>query len=117
MTEQVELLVESVEAELPAGRIREAAFGHPAVGELLGEIHDQVRFLGPDVLGRETKTDSRFVATVFDPQRNLAVELTGRLDRPEGAVARASAFRPNPSAAELTEALAVLRADERFGAL
>jgi hypothetical protein len=118
MPEQVEVIVESVEAELPVGRIREAAVRDPAVRELLGGAPEgRLQVLGPDVLGRETKPDSRFAATVFDPQGNLAVELTGRLDRPETVVARASAFRPNPSPAELTDALAVLRADERFGPL
>ncbi|WP_162795668.1 hypothetical protein, partial [Nonomuraea lactucae] len=65
-------------------------------------------------LGHDPGDNAPFRATVFDPAGNRAVELRGTLDRPERAEVRPTAFTPPPSAAELTAAASVLRADPNF---
>jgi hypothetical protein len=119
MTEPIQVLVEPVdEASLPADRVGELAARHPRVAELLGELDPGRLVVGEaELLGRERGDRSPFRATVFDPASNRAVELAGRLDAPEQAEVRPSAFRPVPRPEELRRALDVLRRDGGFSSL
>ena len=67
-----------------------------------------------DVLGRDPDEHAAFEASVFDPATNRAVAVRGHLDRPENLEVSASAYRPNPSRAELRGAAALLRRQDRF---
>ena len=119
MQDDVELIVEPFEDPLVLhGRWRERILANPDIQELLGGAHDDlVQVSTPEVIGREKRDDSPFVATAFNPRSNRAVEVRGRLDAPDELDARLIAFRPNPTPDELGRAAKVLRADERFAEL
>jgi len=119
MSEEIEILVDPIDdVRFPLDRLREVVVRHPRVRERFRDVDpEKLRFLDPDVLGREKDRDGRFVATVFDPRSNLSVEVTGRPDQLEKIDVRPSVFRPNPSQDELRDAVEVLRADERYSPL
>jgi hypothetical protein len=119
MPDDVEILMEPYEDEVarlvPRDRWREAVLRHGLVRELLGEVDpERLRIGAPEVIGREKRGDSAFVAMVFDPRENRAVEVRGRLDALDDLDVRPSAARPNPSTQELRDAAAVLREDPAF---
>ncbi len=122
MPEQVEILIEPYEEQvlIPLDRWRDVLRRSDRVRELLGDVdHERLQVSGPEVAGRdsEKREDSPFVATVFDPGTNRAVEVRGRLDDPDGLQTRLVAYRPNPTREELRLAAEVLRADEGFAEL
>jgi hypothetical protein len=116
MSEDVQVLVEPYEdVVIPLERMREVVLRHPRIRDLLGDLDGNVlQVTAPEVIGRERREDSPFVATAFDPRGNRAVELFGRTDALDDLEVRPSAFRPNPSIEELRAAERVLRADERY---
>lgn len=119
MNQGVDIVVEPYEDELDdrISRWREALSGHDRVREHLGELDPStVQVLGPQLLDRRRQKSARFVATVFDPRQNRAVEVRARLDTDELEVTPSS-FRPNPTTDELRAAAEVLRADDGFAHL
>jgi len=98
MSEDIEILVDPIDdVRFPLDRLREVVVRHPRVRERFRDVDpEKLRFLDPDVLGREKDRDGRFVATVFDPRSNLSVEVTGRPDQLEKIDVRPSVFRPTP---------------------
>ncbi|MFZ0157831.1 MAG: hypothetical protein WAL50_02285 [Kineosporiaceae bacterium] len=119
MPQDLEILVEPYEDEI-TNRIahwRDVLVRHDRVREGLGDADPStLQILGPHLPGRKREESSPFVATVFDPGENRAVEVRGRLDADEVEVT-SSAFRPNPTEEELRAAAGILRADEGFARL
>ncbi|HYJ74711.1 MAG TPA: hypothetical protein VEV65_03885 [Kineosporiaceae bacterium] len=119
MPQNVEIVVEPYEEE-QAGRFarrRDALAEHDRVREYLGDLDPStVQVLGPHLPERKGDESSPFVATVFDPRENRAVEVRGRLDSGDVELV-SSSFRPNPTAEELRAAAEILRADEQFADL
>src|SRR4051794_2775063 len=119
MPQDVEIVVEPYEDELTeqVARRRDVLVRHDRVREYLGDLDPAtVQVLGPQVPGRKREESAPFVATVFDPRENRAVEVRGRLDSEEVEVT-SSAFRPTPTTQELRAAAEVLRSDEGFAHL
>jgi hypothetical protein len=120
MPDEVEVLVEPYEDDVavPLERWRALIVGHAKVRELLiGADPDRVQVSAPEIVGREKREDSAFVATAFDPRANRTVLVHGRLDDPDGFDVQYIAFRPNPTPEELRLAAEVLRVDEGFAEL
>jgi hypothetical protein len=119
MANGVEILVEPFEAiRFPAERLREWLADDPRFREILGDVDvDSLQISEPEILQREKKDDSPFIATVFDPRHNRAVEVSGFVDQPGNLSVSASAFRPMPTREEIGTALEILRADDRYVSL
>ncbi|MDE9366524.1 hypothetical protein PZ938_13005 [Luteipulveratus sp. YIM 133132] len=115
MPKDVEILMEPYGDELSAAAERwtTGLRSSDLVREKLGSADaEAVQVHGPALPLRRRDTVEPLDAVLFDPAQNRSVEVRGELD---GAIeVRSSDFRPNPTTAELQEALAVLRKDERF---
>jgi hypothetical protein len=118
MSEDLQILLEPIEEpQLSTKRLREIALDHPDVRNLVGPADPRRLIVSdPEVLGRKPEPTSPFRATVFHPDSNRAVELSGTLDAPEDLRVRPVSFTPVPQAAELREAADILRGDGRFAA-
>ena len=116
MANEVEIIVEPVEPSgLPVERLREWLAGDRGLQEVLGDVDVESLLLSePEILQRERKDNSPFIATVFDPQQNRAVEVSGFMDQPENLRIKPSSYRPLPTRDELSNALDILRADSRY---
>jgi hypothetical protein len=70
MANEVEIIVEPVEPSgLPVERLREWLAGDRNLQEVLGDVDIESLLLSePEILQRERKDNSPFIATVFDPQ-------------------------------------------------
>lgn len=112
----VRVLIEPVALPgLSAAELAELAAAHPISAAHLN-APDPARLLAADVrgLGHDPGQDAAFTATVYDPDTNRSVELSGRLDSFQTLRVRPSNRRPTPCGDELAQAAQVLRADERF---
>jgi hypothetical protein len=116
MANEVEIIVEPVEPSgLPVERLREWLAGDRNLQEVLGDVDIESLLLSePEILQRERKDNSPFIATVFDPQQNRAVEVSGFVDQPDSLRIKPSSYRPLPTPDELSNALDILRADSRY---
>src|SRR5215212_5694985 len=116
MANEVEIIVEPVEPSgLPVERLREWLAGDRNLQEVLGDVDIESLLLSePEILQRERKDNSPFIATVFDPQQNRAVEVSGFVDQPDSLHIKPSSYRPLPTRDELSNALDILRADSRY---
>ena len=113
----IEVTPDGEEPPISLDAWRVAVLGHQRVREVLRDFDPgRVRVSDPEVLGRQKRDDAPFVATVFDPGQNRALQVTGRLDALEDLQVRPSVFRPNPSSEELRDAADLLRRDARFPA-
>lgn len=122
MSHEAQVLLEVVEeAQLSAARLQEIALDHPDVRNLIGPADPgELVVSGPDVLGRKqgpSRPGSPFRATVFHPQWNRSVEVSGNLDAPEELHATPSAFAPVPGPRELRRAAEILRQNDGFAHL
>ncbi|MFI6317180.1 hypothetical protein ACIBG8_06665 [Nonomuraea sp. NPDC050556] len=114
----VRVLIEPVTLPgLTAAELAELAAAHPEAAAHLG-APQAARLMAADVrgLGHDPGKDAAFTATVYDPDSNRAVELSGRLDSFPTLQVRPSNRRPTPRGEELAQAAAILRADARFPA-
>lgn len=112
----LQVIVEPIEAVgLSSERLRDVVSRHDQVNSQLdGPDPSRLLIRGPDLLARKPDDQAPFRASIFDPASNRAVEVTGRLDRPDDLRVEPSSYRPNPTPAELREAAAILRGDSRF---
>ena len=96
MANGVEVIVERVEPSgLPVERLREWLADDRGLHEVLGDVDIGSLLLSqPEILQRERKDHSPFIATAFDPQQNRAVEVSGFMDQPESLRFRPTAYRP-----------------------
>ena len=106
MANEVEIIVEPVEPSgLPVERLREWLAGDRGLQEVLGDVDVESLLMSePEILQRERKDNSPFIATVFDPQQNRAVEVSGFMDQPENLRIKPSSYRPLPTRDELSNA-------------
>ena len=116
MANEVEIIVEPVEPSgLPVERLREWLAADRNLQEVLGDVDVESLLLSePEILQRERKDNSPFIATVFDPQQNRAVEVSGFVDQQDSLRIKPSSYRPLPTREELSNALDILRADSRY---
>jgi hypothetical protein len=112
----LQVIIEPVETPgLARDLIREVVGRHDGVVSFL-DAPDPARLVisDADVLGRDPDERATFEASVFDPATNRAVHVRGRLDRSDELEVSPSAFRPNPTRAELRGAAAILRRQDAF---
>src|SRR5215210_1854121 len=116
MANGVEIILEPVEPSgLPVERLREWLAGDRGLRDVLGDVDVKTLLLSePEILQRERKDDSPFIATAFDPQQNRAAEVSGFVDQPENLNVRPTSYRPLPTRDELSTALDILQSDDRY---
>jgi hypothetical protein len=119
MTDNVEVLVEAVEEPtLTADALTEVALADPRVSALLGSpARGDLLVSRPQWEGRNDDDRSTFGAMLYSTASGQAVQVTGRGEPPYELEATPSAHVPLPTAEELREAAAILRADAGFAAL
>ena len=112
MANGVEVIVEPVEPSgLPVERLREWLASDPGLHHVFGDVDVAgLRLSEPEILQRERKDNSPFIATAFDPGQNRAVEVSGFVDQPESLRIKPSSYRPLPTRDELKAALDILQA-------
>ncbi|XVU22842.1 hypothetical protein ACQPZJ_37055 [Actinoplanes sp. CA-054009] len=116
MPDTTEVLLEPVaEPALTADQLVPAALADREVSALLG-VSKPETVIGspPQWESREGEQRGAYRALLYATQSGQAVEVFGDTDRPGEFRARPSAHVPLPSAAELREAAAILRADPDF---
>ncbi len=116
MANEVEIIVEPVEPSgLPVERLREWLAGDRGLQDVLGDVDVESLLLSePEILQRERKDNSPFIATAFDRQQNRAAEVSGFLDQPDSLRIKPSSYRPLPTRDELKAAIDILRADNAY---